>query len=267
MEIIQIMLRKKPITGFLILTFSISLISFVLMFTISGAHTPESLTGLPVWLIAIWSPNMAAITIWITKKEFLVKLQLAFSFPKYSWWMILAFVPIVVAALFLLIEIKKGTVIEWMNFKVSYLFPLIFVNLLMGPLGEELGWRGFLYPAIKDKYGWITSALIVGTIWAFWHAPLWLLDSPQSKIPFWAFSITVMLLSILMSMIYNHSQGSIIAIILLHLSFNVSLGFIDILGTHHPGEIVIKSLYIYAPLVLILVAIHELRSVSKWLIK
>ncbi len=70
-----------------------------------------------------------------------------------------------------------------------------------------------------------------------------------------------------MSMIYNHSQGSIIAIILLHLSFNVSLGFIDILGTHHPGEIVIKSLYIYAPLVLILVAIHELRSVSKWLIK
>ena len=63
------------------------------------------------------------------------------------------------------------------------------------------------------------------------------------------------------------NKGSIIAIILLHLSFNVSLGFIDILGSHNPGEIVIKSLYIYAPLVLILVAIHELRSVSKWIIK
>jgi len=245
----------------------ISLISFVLMLNISGANTPESSSGLPIWLIAIWSPNIAAIVIWIVRKEFVSNIHLAFSFPKYTWWLLLALVPIVVATLLLLIEAIKGSVIEWSNFKFSYLFPLIFINLLMGPLGEELGWRAFLYPVVKDKYGWMASALIVGAIWTLWHAPLWFLDSPQSKIPFWAFSINVILLSILMSIIYNHSQGSIIAIILLHLTFNVSLGAIDILGSHNPGEFVVKSLYVYAPLVLILVGIHELTSVDKCIVE
>tara|TARA_B100000965_G_scaffold384544_1_gene384920 strand:- start:3300 stop:3719 length:420 start_codon:yes stop_codon:yes gene_type:complete len=129
--------------------------------------------------------------------------------------------------------------------------------LFLGPLGEELGWRGLLYPEIKTNYGWMASALIVGAIWSLWHAPLWLLDSPQSKIPFWAFSLNVVLLSMLMGIIYNHSQGSIIAIVILHLTFNVSLGIIDVLGSHQPGEFVIKSLYLYVPLVLILVGIHE----------
>lgn len=260
-------LAENPIYGFLILTFIISLISFMLMLNISGAHTPESSGGLPIWLIAIWSPNIAAIIIWIVKKEFTSNIQRAFHLPKFSWWILLSLIPLVVAIALLVIEIIKGNTIEWSNFKLSYLLPLIFINLMMGPLGEELGWRAFLYPALKDKYGWMASALIVGAIWTLWHAPLWFLDSPQSKIPFWAFSINVILLSILMSIIYNHSQGSIIAIILLHLTFNVSLGVIDIIGSHQPGEFVVKSLFIYAPLVLILVGVHELTSGSKCIVK
>lgn len=70
----------------------------------------------------------------------------------------------------------------------------------------------------------------------------------------------VMLLSMIMAMIYNHSQGSILAVVLLHLTFNISLGVIDILGSHQPGEFVIKSLFLYAPIVLILVGIHEFAS-------
>ncbi len=264
---IHLLLAENPISGFLILTFIISLISFSLMLNIQGAHTPESSVGLPIWLIAIWSPNIAAIIIWIVKRELSSNIQLAFHLPKFSWWMLLALIPLVVTISLLIIEVIKGNVIQWSNFKVSYLLPLLLINLLMGPLGEELGWRAFLYPAIKDKYGWMASAIIVGVIWTLWHAPLWLLDSPQSKIPFWAFSFNVILLSILMSMIYHHSQGSIMAIILLHLTFNVSLGIIDILGSHQPGEFVIKSLYVYAPLILILVGIHELTSIDKCIVK
>jgi membrane protease YdiL (CAAX protease family) len=51
----------------------------------------------------------------------------------------------------------------------------------MGPLGEELGWRGFLYPILKSSYGWMGGALIVGVIWAIWHAPLWLLGFSSIK--------------------------------------------------------------------------------------
>lgn len=61
MERISFLLLKNPILGFIILTFIISLISFMLMLKVPGAHTPESINGLPVWLIAIWSPNIAVI--------------------------------------------------------------------------------------------------------------------------------------------------------------------------------------------------------------
>ena len=184
MERIHLLLAENPVTGFLIVTFTISLLSFVLMLTITGAQSPESLVGLPIWLIAIWSPNIAAIIIWMEKKEFTSKVQTAFSLPGFSWWLLLVLIPLLIAAFLLFIEIQKGNVIEWSKFKISFLLPLIIINLFMGPLGEELGWRGFLYPEIKSNYGWMASALIVGAIWTLWHAPLWLVDSPQSKIPF-----------------------------------------------------------------------------------
>jgi membrane protease YdiL (CAAX protease family) len=259
---INSLLVSYPAYAFVILTFVISVASFILMLKIPGAETPESIKGLPVWLIAIWSPNVAAIIIWLAQKKVISSIQIAFSVPQFSWWMLLALIPLLVAGILLLMEVSKGNTIYWSNFKLSYILPLILINLIMGPLGEELGWRGVLYPTLESSYGWMGSALIVGVIWAIWHAPLWFLNSPQSKIPFWAFSINVVLLSILMSMIYNHSQGSIVIVVLLHLTFNISLGFIDILESHQPGEYVIKSLFIYVPLVLVLIGLHELTKTS-----
>jgi membrane protease YdiL (CAAX protease family) len=42
-------------------------------------------------------------------------------------------------------------------------------------LGEEIGWRGFLYPRLRAKLGDTLAVLAVGVIWGVWHAPLLLL--------------------------------------------------------------------------------------------
>src|SRR5439155_16502189 len=39
-------------------------------------------------------------------------------------------------------------------------------------LGEEIGWRGFLVPALFKKLGFTGTALVSGIIWACWHYPL-----------------------------------------------------------------------------------------------
>jgi membrane protease YdiL (CAAX protease family) len=42
-------------------------------------------------------------------------------------------------------------------------------------LGEEIGWRGFLYPRLRAKLGDTLAVVAVGVIWGVWHAPLLLL--------------------------------------------------------------------------------------------
>ena len=51
--------------------------------------------------------------------------------------------------------------------------PLI--NMILA-VGEEAGWRGFLYPQLKVKFGKRRGWLIGGVIWGIWHWPvIWLI--------------------------------------------------------------------------------------------
>ncbi|MGJ5818606.1 CPBP family intramembrane glutamic endopeptidase [Paludibaculum fermentans] len=39
-------------------------------------------------------------------------------------------------------------------------------------LGEEIGWRGFLVPALAQRYSFTATAVLSGFIWAAWHVPI-----------------------------------------------------------------------------------------------
>lgn len=47
-----------------------------------------------------------------------------------------------------------------------------FSALLSGPLGEEIGWRGYLYPALCRWMPRWRAMLVSGMIWGVWHTPL-----------------------------------------------------------------------------------------------
>ena len=42
-------------------------------------------------------------------------------------------------------------------------------------LGEEAGWRGYMMPRLKERFGLLTGRLLGGVIWGIWHWPLMLL--------------------------------------------------------------------------------------------
>src|SRR5690606_9346970 len=52
-------------------------------------------------------------------------------------------------------------------------FAAVTVNALAA-FGEELGWRGFLMPALRQHGTW-PALLISGALWGLWHAPIILL--------------------------------------------------------------------------------------------
>jgi membrane protease YdiL (CAAX protease family) len=105
-------------------------------------------------------------------------------------------------------------------------WPLVLINfivvfLLGGPVGEEFGWRGFALPHLQRKYSTLVSSCIVGSIWALWHLPLFFIKaSPQYTIPFLAFFIQSIAISIIMAWIYNSTKGSLLLVMLLHATIN-----------------------------------------------
>ena len=46
-----------------------------------------------------------------------------------------------------------------------------FLNSLFA-LGEEIGWRGYLYPALRGRFSLVKTHVLVGLIWSLWHLPI-----------------------------------------------------------------------------------------------
>ena len=68
-----------------------------------------------------------------------------------------------------------------------------FLNMFFA-LGEEVGWRGFLYPQLKSKFGYKSGNIIGGVIWGIWHWPLIWLIGYEYGTDYIGFPVTGMLL-------------------------------------------------------------------------
>ncbi len=106
------------------------------------------------------------------------------------------------------------------------LFILVFIDsFVRGPLGEELGWRGYALNELQKNHSPLKSALIVGVLWGFWHTPLWFasgyvgLDLVTYIL---LFMIGIVSFSILVTLFFNLNKNLVIPIVL-HQFFNFSL--------------------------------------------
>ena len=69
--------------------------------------------------------------------------------------------------------------------------PLI--NMIFG-MGEEVGWRGFLYPQLKARFGRKTGWVIGGAVWGAWHWPVICLIGYEYGPEYFGFPVVGMLL-------------------------------------------------------------------------
>lgn len=94
-------------------------------------------------------------------------------------------------------------------------------------LGEELGWRGLLVPALSQLFGRTTTSLVTGAVWAAWHYPLVLelLPRYRPQIPVWyallCFTVSVIGVSFFYTWL-RLASASLWPCVLLHASSNAA---------------------------------------------
>ena len=54
---------------------------------------------------------------------------------------------------------------------------------LISAIGEEIGWRGYMVPALNEKYGTKKALIISSFFWCVWHFPLIIFDAYMSDLP------------------------------------------------------------------------------------
>lgn len=63
-------------------------------------------------------------------------------------------------------------------FLLNLSLSVLVMSVLVAPLnaflalGEELGWRGTLQPALTERWGAARGILATGLVWGLWHAPI-----------------------------------------------------------------------------------------------
>ena len=94
-----------------------------------------------------------------------------------------------------------------------------FGALLLPPVGEELGWRGYLHERLADRRGPLVAGVGVGAAWALWHLPTAI--GSWSTYPM--FALSLLLVSVAGAWLYERAGRRLWVAIALHAGINLQL--------------------------------------------
>ncbi|SFP11386.1 MULTISPECIES: type II CAAX endopeptidase family protein [Halolamina] len=102
----------------------------------------------------------------------------------------------------------------------GFAINMVFATLLGGGQ-EEFGWRGFALPHLQSRYGALTASVVVGAVWALWHAPMFAFGVYET-VPA-GYAAFVVVASVVFTWLYNSSRACVPAAILMHGTLNASV--------------------------------------------
>lgn len=226
--------RKRGLASFFVI-----LILLSIPFWIVGALTKDTdflPAGLPVGALMAVCPMLAALVLVARRDNFQgVRrfLRSMWTLPKNARWYAVAllYMPVIMIVCFAILNIlglplPSSPQIFWVD------VPFLLFLFLLGAIGEEVGWTGYILSPLQKKYGVIIAAIILACIGAFLHAiPLLQGDNTLSWI-LWQCCV-VFLTRLITVWLYFASGKSMIAVILFHMMDNVSFALFPNGGSHY----------------------------------
>jgi uncharacterized protein len=230
-ERLRELIRRHPLFAYFSIAYAFSWITLIPYILSSWGWLPGNWTI--AFVIHTFGPAVAAISVvgTIEGKAGVNRLRQRVRQWRVGWpWYL--FTVVGIQALFLLgIVIQPGGLASFRGLAPVLLasYPLTYVAVLFGggPLGEEIGWRGFALPRMQPRYGPLKATLLLGVLWTGWHLADFVTPSQGGGTGsslstfltnFSIFLLVVVALSIILTWIFNHTRGSILMAILAHAS-------------------------------------------------
>jgi uncharacterized protein len=174
-------------------------------------------TRAPLFYLMVWAPNIAAIIVvsgisgWSGIRDLFARLG-RWRVQPWVWIVALGFYPALMAVVEI-VGLAFGDSLPGPQNLRAFAAGLVYLPLIaLGPLGEELGWRGFLLPRMLDQMPPLAAALIVGAIWMVWHLPafIFMSDLPQSGMSLPIFVVGGLALSVFNTWLFLNARHSIL---------------------------------------------------------
>lgn len=232
--------RGKQILIFLLLAFGFSCLPYYLI--IHSGHLRVG-NGMAVSLI-MWCPGFAALATCALLRIDIASLGWNWRPTRYQVWSyvipILYALPVYVAAWALIpgsfgfhdFASAAGTAFGFAHHPTAAALLLAIpsyatvgvIAAMARALGEEIGWRGFLFPRLAEQAGFTWGCVLTGCIWAVWHYPgLLFADYNAGTSPVYAlacFTLMVIAASFIWGWLRLKS-GSLWTSVILHASHNL----------------------------------------------
>lgn len=97
-----------------------------------------------------------------------------------------------------------------------YLIPMVAYGIF-----EEIGWRGFALPGLQKRFRAMSATLTLGLLWAGWHFPMFFYRFDYDLSTTIGFVVGLLFGAFLLTALYNSSEGSVLATITWHVSWNL----------------------------------------------
>lgn len=152
------------------------------------------------------------------------------------WYLFaIAYLPAIKLSVALVHRVMTGS---WPRFGTEPWYIIMVAIAVSTPVqaGEEIGWRGYALPRLAGRFGFARASLLLGLIVSCWHLPIFFLpgaDKYGQSFPVW--TLQVVALSVAITWLYAHTNGSLLLTMLMHSAVNQTVGIVPS-ASANPGN-------------------------------